>query len=150
VTSRIACTALTGRIMSGRVNKSRDAFIGVKSDVTSDVLKAVIDKAAFHGGSFDVEGGDEKWVITVVKAAASLPTPHPEDVEGNLLEEVRRKAARYDWLRMQEWFDGPLCVLRDPKRVLTQGIGLGADCPSHERLDAAIDAAMAAEVGSNG
>lgn len=55
-----------------------------------------------------------------------------------------RDAARYRWLREQEWFEGPLCVLRDPKRVLTQGIGLGADCPSRDRLDTAIDAAIAA------
>ena len=41
-----------------------------KTDVTSDVLKAVIDKAEYHGGSFDIEGGDEKWIVTVTKAAA--------------------------------------------------------------------------------
>jgi hypothetical protein len=49
-------------------------------------------------------------------------------------------AARYRWLREQDWFDGALCVLRDPKKVLTSGRGLGADCPSRDRLDAAIDA----------
>ena len=44
MTTRIACTALTGRIVSGRVNKEGNAFTGQKKDVTSDVLKAVIDK----------------------------------------------------------------------------------------------------------
>lgn len=53
-------------------------------------------------------------------------------------------AARYRWLRMRDWFDGPLCVLRNPKKVLTEGRGLGADCPSRERLDEAIDAQIAA------
>lgn len=54
-------------------------------------------------------------------------------------------AKRYRWLRLQDWFEGSLCVLRDPRRVLTRGIGLGADCPSRSRLDAAIDSAMAQE-----
>jgi len=57
---------------------------------------------------------------------------------------AQRDAARYRWLRVQDWFDGTLCVLRDPKKILTRGIGLGADCPSRDRLDAAIDAAIAA------
>jgi hypothetical protein len=56
-------------------------------------------------------------------------------------EADRRDAERYRWLRMQDWNSSPLCVLRDPKRVLTKGHGLGADCPSRDRLDAAIDAA---------
>ena len=68
MTTRIACTALTGRIVSGRVNKEGNAFTGQKKDVTSDVLKAVIDKAAFYGGSFEVEGGNEKWLVTVTRA----------------------------------------------------------------------------------
>jgi hypothetical protein len=65
MSSRIACAALTGRIFMGLVNKAGDSFVGSKQDVTSDVLKAVIDKAAHHGGSFDVEGGGEKWTVTV-------------------------------------------------------------------------------------
>lgn len=52
--NRIACTALTGRIMSGRVNKAGDSFTGTPKDVTSDVLKAVIDKLKNHGGSLDI------------------------------------------------------------------------------------------------
>lgn len=68
--SRIACAALTGRILSGRVSKDGRNFVGQKTDVTSDVLKAVIDKAEYHGGSFDIEGGDEKWIVTVTKTAA--------------------------------------------------------------------------------
>lgn len=41
---RIACTALSKRIYLGRVNKAGDAFAGTKTDVTSDCLKAVIEK----------------------------------------------------------------------------------------------------------
>lgn len=69
MTSRIATSPLSGRIHMGRVNKAGNAFMGVKVDVTSDVLKAVIEKAEFHGGAFDIEGGDEHWVVTVAKVS---------------------------------------------------------------------------------
>ena len=55
----------------GRVNKAGDSFVGVKRDVTSDVLRAVIEKADFHGGQFDIEGGGNKWIVTVTKESAS-------------------------------------------------------------------------------
>ncbi|WP_262074650.1 hypothetical protein [Variovorax sp. N23] len=67
--TRIACTALTGRIVQGRVNAAGNAFTGEKKDITSDVLKAVIDKAEFHGGEFEIASGDEKWTVTVTKEA---------------------------------------------------------------------------------
>lgn len=69
--TRIACTALTGRIVQGSVNAAGNAFTGVKKDITSDVLKAVIDKAEFHGGSFEIEGGGNKWTVTVTKEASN-------------------------------------------------------------------------------
>lgn len=68
---RIAVSPLTGRIFLGRVNKSGDAFVGEKQDVTSDVLRAVLEKAKFHGGHFDVEGGGKKWTVTVVEQPAA-------------------------------------------------------------------------------
>lgn len=64
---RIATSPLTGRIHIGRVNKQGTAFTGEKRDVTSDVLCAVIEKAEFHGGSFEIEGGGQKWTVTVTK-----------------------------------------------------------------------------------
>ena len=67
MTSRIACSPLTGRIYSGRLNKLQTAYVGEKLDVTSDVLRSVIEKADFHGGSFVIEGGGEKWTVTVTK-----------------------------------------------------------------------------------
>lgn len=72
MTTRIATSPLTGRIFSGRINKAGDAFVGEKRDVTSDVLRAVIEKAEFHGGTFDIEGGDQKWVVTITKATAVI------------------------------------------------------------------------------
>lgn len=65
MSTRIACSPLTGRIHMGRVNKTWTAFVGQKQDVTSDVLRAVIEKAEFHGGTFEIEGGDRKWIVTV-------------------------------------------------------------------------------------
>lgn len=53
------------------------------------------------------------------------------------LEEARRDAERYRWLRQQNWNDAALCVVARPK----DAVKLGHDCPSMERLDAAIDAA---------
>jgi hypothetical protein len=47
-----------------------------------------------------------------------------------------RDAERYRWLRELNWNDAALCVVADPKR----NVKLGSDCPSGERLDAAIDA----------
>jgi hypothetical protein len=71
---------------------------------------------------------------------------HFDETIGRLEAEVKvlkQDAERYRWLRMQDWFDGELCVLRDPKKVFSRPYGLGADCPSRDRLDAAIDAALA-------
>ncbi len=68
---RIATSPLTGRIHAGRVNKAGNAFVGEKRDVTSDVLCAVIEKAAYHGGSFDIQSSDgSKWIVTVTTQAA--------------------------------------------------------------------------------
>ena len=70
MSARISCSPLTGRIFRGRVNRAGDAFVGEKQDVTSDVLRAVVEKADFHGGGFVIEGGSEKWVVTVKKQPA--------------------------------------------------------------------------------
>jgi hypothetical protein len=54
---------------------------------------------------------------------------------------LRKDAERYRWLRAQHWDKSNLAVVCHPK----QSVRLGFDCPSAERLDAAIDAAR----GSN-
>ena len=41
---RIACTAIRNRIMAGKPSADGHNFIGTPIDVTSDCLKAVIDK----------------------------------------------------------------------------------------------------------
>ena len=67
MTKRLACSPLTGTIFLGSVNKAGNAFIGAKTDVTSDFLRTVIEKADYHGGRFDIQTGNEKWVVTVTK-----------------------------------------------------------------------------------
>ena len=49
--------------------------------------------------------------------------------------ELKRDAERYRWLRAQDWYDSPLCVLSNPKH----SVKLGSDYPSRERLDQKID-----------
>ena len=70
MSARIACSALTGRINMGRINKDGTHFVGQKQDVTSDVLCAVIEKAEFHGGTFEIEGAGKKWTVTVKQEGA--------------------------------------------------------------------------------
>lgn len=67
MSTKIACSPLTGRIFQGRVNKVMNAFVGEKKDVTSDVLESVIAKSEFHKGTFEIEGGGRKWVVTVTE-----------------------------------------------------------------------------------
>jgi hypothetical protein len=71
MSAQIHTSPLTGRIYQGRINKEGNAFVGTKKDVTSDVLRAVIEKAEYHGGSFDIGAGDQKWSVTVTKATGS-------------------------------------------------------------------------------
>ena len=79
MTTKIACSPLTGRIFQGRINKDQNAFVGQKKDVTSDVLEAVIGKAEYHGGKFEIEGGDRKWLVKVteVKLCGCNGMPQP-------------------------------------------------------------------------
>ncbi len=70
MSTRIACSPLTGRVFQGRVNKAGTAFVGEKKDITSDVLRAIVEKAEFHGGSFDIGAGGKKWKVVVTRGAA--------------------------------------------------------------------------------
>ena len=65
--ARIGVSPLTGRVFRGRVNKAGNAFVGEKQDITSDVLRAVIELAEFHGGTFEIADGAAKYTVTVKK-----------------------------------------------------------------------------------
>lgn len=84
----------------------------------------------------------EKDLRAAIRAYAEEAVKQEREAKDAEIAAWKADALRYRWLRQQDWFDGPLCVLRDPKRVLTRGVGLGADCPSRDRLDAAIDAEL--------
>jgi hypothetical protein len=55
-------------------------------------------------------------------------------------ERAETDARRYRELRECNWYDSPLCVVTRPK----ESVRPGSDCPSLGRLDAALDAALAA------
>lgn len=63
---RMQVTALNGRIVAGHANsKGTNLTEGSRQDVTSDFMKALIDKAEHHGGTFEIVGADRKWEVTV-------------------------------------------------------------------------------------
>lgn len=61
------------------------------------------------------------------------------------IEALTKDAERYRWLRLMDWFNGPLSVLRDPQKFVTRPPLLGLDFPSRDRLDEAIDSAIKAK-----
>ena len=72
MSARIGVSPLTGRVFRGRVNKAGNAFVGETQDITSDVLRAVIEKSKFHGGAFEIVGGGVKYTVTVKKELSQL------------------------------------------------------------------------------
>ena len=82
-----------------------------------------------------------EWTGEVVRVSMTAEgRPDALDmVKHPTTEALQTDAQRYRWLREQQWNTGLLAVVADPKAA----IKLGHDCPSLERLDDAIDAAMA-------
>ncbi|MDT4879307.1 hypothetical protein FQZ97_1149610 [compost metagenome] len=73
----------------------------------------------------------------------------PDGGDVSIPEQLRRMAKdaeRYRHLRVCHWNDSPLAVVCDPKKQ----VKLGADCPSGDLLDAAIDAVMVKGGQGNG
>lgn len=95
------------------------------------------------------EGTKEQWreaacedAIKQWNTRAALPDllKLAQDYDKRCKElELGRDAARYRWLRRQNWNEAELCVVAQP----AQAVKLGHDCPSLDRLDVAIDAAIA-------
>ena len=56
-------------------------------------------------------------------------------------ELMQSYAAKYEWLREQDWFNNTLCVVRYPK----DSVKPGSDCPSRQRLDNFIEQEMKKE-----
>jgi hypothetical protein len=66
----LGVSQLTGTVFSGRVNAKGDMWVGKKTDVTSDFLRCILEKAHFHGGTFEIRGGGKVYVVTVTEEAA--------------------------------------------------------------------------------
>lgn len=63
---RMQMTALQGRMVAGHPDKTgRNLTTGSRQDITSDFMKCVIQKAEFHGGTFEIEGNGRKWEVVV-------------------------------------------------------------------------------------
>lgn len=84
----IATSPLTGRIFMGRVNKAGNAFLTGKTDVTSDVLKAIVEKAEYHGGAFVIEGGDKTYKLAVAEVTPDEPEKF-DHLAGRGMHELR-------------------------------------------------------------
>ncbi len=69
---RVACVAISKRINAGRVNKAGDAFIGAPVDVTSDCLKAVIEKVGAGQSVTITEDDKPAFEITVRDVRATV------------------------------------------------------------------------------
>jgi predicted alpha/beta hydrolase len=66
----LGVSPLTGTVFSGRVNAKGNLWVGQKTDVTSDFLRCLLEKAQFHGGTFEIRGGGKVHVVTVTEEAA--------------------------------------------------------------------------------
>jgi hypothetical protein len=71
----VAC-GWSGRVYAGRLNKKGDAFLDGKQDVTSDVLKAVIDKIKPGNIETVTVDGVPVFEIEVRRVGNSPHTPH--------------------------------------------------------------------------
>lgn len=64
----IGVSPLTGTVYSGRVDKTGKMWVGKNTDITSDFLRCVLEKADFHGRSFDIRGGGKVYTVTVTES----------------------------------------------------------------------------------
>lgn len=104
-----------------------------------------------QGPMFGAEHGElvsqNTWLRSVVEHYAQQhaplePIPDSDGwstrLPGYDLPTLLRDAERYRWLRDQHWNEADMAVVCHPKK----SVKLGFDCPSGERLDESVDAAM--------
>lgn len=90
MTTRIACTGISGRILQGRVTADGKSFSGQTKDVTSDVLAAVIDKLKHHGGSFTINCNGEPVATLTLSDPAAQTQPEVQRLREALEGVVKR------------------------------------------------------------
>lgn len=118
--------------------------------IDKDQLKATAHAASQgHWGQdgFEVHNDDvEDYRVAQCRSmtdATFIAAASPASILELLAENdaLRKDAERYRWIRTADWWRSPVCAISNPKEQAK----LGSDCPSGERLDAQIDAAMAKE-----
>jgi hypothetical protein len=67
--THIGVSPLTGDVFQGKLNKAGNAFIDGKKNITSQFLRAIIEKSEFHGGEFDIQSGEKLWQVKVMEKA---------------------------------------------------------------------------------
>lgn len=94
-------------------------------------------EAAVKAG-FAVESKDGEYTFSGVREREMLEVFAGELFANPVIEQERKDAERYRWLRKQHWSDSHLAVVYAPK----DSVKLGRNCPSLELLDESIDDAM--------
>lgn len=92
-----------------------------------------------HGGCRETEPVSSVWLERLRSEFRAAVRERDQLKAEN--EAMRKDAERYQWLRLADWWRSPVCAISNPKEQAK----LGSDCPSGERLDAQIDAAMVKE-----
>ena len=63
----LGVSPITGTVYSGRVNAKSNMWVGKKTDVTSEFLRCLLEKAHYHGGVFEIRGGGKVHTVTVTE-----------------------------------------------------------------------------------
>ena len=80
--------------------------------------------------------------------SAAMHTPAPEDVEGHLTLDIKRKAARYDFLRDRMAYVAVQPHYRELPKSQRTGWTIRLVTGNDSSFDAAIDTAIAKATGS--
>ena len=113
-----------------------DEIVSLRASVESARTKAIALESrrdAWRDSAILSQRSASELARQVDQQAAELARLRAEN------ERLKADAARYEWLRRQHWSDASMCVVMKPRSA----VRLGHDCPAVDRLDAAIDAAMA-------
>lgn len=107
-----------------------------------DMGKLTRERNSFRRGAEKLEAENEALRTQAQDAiAGQMHLINERDLLMLDVEELRKDAERYRWIRTADWWRSPMCAISNPKEQAK----LGSDCPSGDRLDAQIDAAMAKE-----
>ncbi len=123
-------------------SSAADALQQQAERITAQDVKCRLYEASLAKADAEIDGLRE--IINSPDAMASARAANAlltAEIDG-----LKRDAERYRWLREQHWNEADIAVVCYPKK----SVKLGFDCPSGQRLDEAIDAAIAALSQSKG